>query len=137
MTAGEDSRIEKLVGEKMGGKSYSTIRGELTEAGMSDEEIRTLLRQVDERVLSETVKQGGRIKTRQYYRAGLFLALIGLVLSIAYNAGILLRGLPAWLAYSPFFAGIVIMIYARALQRKQSVPPDDGSGPIRKRRPYK
>ena len=137
MATGNDSRIDKLAREKMGGKSYSTIRSELEEAGMKDEEIRMLLRQVDEQVLSETVKQGSSLKIKQWYRAGLFLALIGLVLSIAYNAGILLRGLPAWLAYSPFFAGIVVMIYARALQRKQSAPPDDGSGPIRKRRPYR
>jgi hypothetical protein len=137
MGTGENSRIETLVREKMGGKSYSTIRDELKQVGMSDEEINILLRQVDEKVLNETVKQGGREKIRQWYRIGLFLALIGLILSVAYNAGMLLRSIPAWLAYSPFFAGIVVMIYSRTLQRRQSDPPDDGTGPIRKRRPYK
>jgi hypothetical protein len=137
MGTGENSRIETLVREKMGGKSYSTIRDELKQGGMSDEEISVLLRQVDEKVLKETVKQGGREKIRQWYRIGLFLALIGLILSVAYNAGMLLRSIPAWLAYSPFFAGIVVMIYSRTLQRRQSDPPDDGTGPIRKRRPYK
>ena len=132
-----DNSIETLVREKLGGKSYSTIRDELKEAGMSDEEITVLLRQVDEKVLNETVKQGGRMKIRQWYRIGLFLALTGLILTVAYNAGMLLRSIPAWLAYSPFFAGIVVMIYSRTLQRRQSDPPDDGSGPIRKRRPYK
>ena len=137
MGTGENSRIETLVREKMGGKSYSTIRDELKQGGMSDEEISVLLRQVDEKVLNETVKQGGREKIRQWYRIGLFLALIGLILYVAYNAGMLLRSIPAWLAYSPFFAGIVVMIYSRTLQRRQSDPPDDGTGPIRKRRPYK
>jgi hypothetical protein len=137
MSKSKASRIETLVREKLGGKSYSTIRKELADGGMSEEEINSLIRKVDERVLSETVKQGGREKVQQWYRGGLILALTGLILSIAYNAGILLKGLPAWLAYSPFFAGIIVMVYARTLQRRQADPPDDGTGPIRKRRPYK
>ena len=137
MVTGDKSRIETLVQEKMDGKSYSTIRDELKEAGMGEDEISTLIRQVDERVLSETVKQEGREKVRTWYRMGLIIALVGLILSVAYNAGMLLRSIPAWLAYSPFFAGIVLMIYSRTLQRRQADPPDDGSGPIRKRRPFK
>lgn len=137
MSTDKNNDIEALVREKMEGKSYSTIRKELGETGMSEEEISILIRKVDERVLNETVMQGGREKIRHWYRLGLFLALIGLILAVAYNAGFLLKGLPAWLAYSPFFTGIVVMIYSRTLQRKQSDPPDDGTGPIRKRRPYK
>ena len=137
MSTDNDSRIEALVREKMEGKSYSTIRKELAGSGMSDEEISRLIRQVDERVLSETVKKGDRAKVQQTYRIGLILAIAGLILSIAYNAGILMKGLPAMLAYSPFLVGILVMIYARTLQRKQSDPPDNGTGAIRKKRPYK
>ena len=137
MDTSKDSRIEALVREKMGGKSYSHIREELAESGMPEEEIKKLIRQVDERVLSETMQDGTKEKVRLWYRIGLIVAIGGLVLSIAYNAGLALRGLPAWVAYSPFLAGIVVMIYARALQRKQSDPPDTGTGAIRKRRPYK
>lgn len=137
MSSDIDSRIETLVREKMEGKSYSTIREELAGSGMSDEEISRLIRQVDERVLSETVKEGNRGKVKQLYRIGLILAIAGLILSIAYNAGIIMKGLHAMLAYSPFLVGILIMIYARTLQRKQSDPPDNGTGAIRKRRPYK
>lgn len=137
MGTGNDDRIDALVGEKMAGKSYSTIRKELSVQGMSDEEISSLIRQVDERVLNEIVKQGGRQKIQQWYRTGLALAIAGLILSIAYNAGIVLERFPAWLAYTPFLCGIVLMIYARVLQRKRSGPTDDNIGPIRKRRPYK
>lgn len=137
MGTGKDSRIETLAKEKMGGKSYSSIRKELSESGMPEEEIKSLIRLVDERVLSETMKDGSKEKVRLWYRIGLFVAIGGLVLSIAYNSGILMGEQPAWLAYSPFFAGVVIMIYARALQRKQSGPPDTGTGAIRRRRPYK
>ena len=137
MNMSDESRIEELAREKIAGKSYSMIREELTESGMSDEDISQLIRQVDERVLSEAVKQGSPDRARQWYRFGFILALIGLVLSIAYNAGIILTYLPALLIYSPFFAGILVMVYGRFLQRKQSIPADSGTGAIRRKRPYK
>ena len=113
-----ENRIEELAREKMAGKSYSTIREELSESGMTAEEISHLIRQVDERVLSETAIQGNPNRAQQWYRFGLILAVIGLILSIAYNAGIILENLPALLIYSPFFAGILLMIYGRFQQRK-------------------
>ena len=137
MSTVSESKIEELAREKMDGKSYSTIREELAESGMSDEEISSLIRQVDEQVLSETVKQGDRHRAQQWYRTGLILAVIGLILSISHNAGIILENLPALLIYSPFFAGILVMIYGRFQQRKQSIPSDSGTGAIRSRRPYK
>ncbi len=132
-----ENRIEELVREKMAGKSYSTIREELSESGMTEEDIRSLIRQVDERVLSETAIQGHPNRAQQWYRLGLILAVIGLIISIAYNAGIILEMLPAMLIYSPFFVGILVMVYGRFLQRKQSSPEVSVSGAIRRRRPYK
>ena len=137
MSTGSENRIEELIREKMEGKSYSSIRKELAESGMSEVEIKDLIRHVDERVLSETVRQGSRDRAQQWYRIGLILAMIGLILTIAYNAGIIFENLPAVLMYSPFFVGILVMVYGRFLQRKQSVPPDTGTGAIRRKRPYK
>jgi hypothetical protein len=132
-----ENRIEGLAREKMAGKSYSTIREELSESGMTAEEISHLIQRVDELVLSDTIKQGDPDRAQQWYRFGLILAVTGLILSIAYNAGIILENLPAILIYSPFFAGILVMVYGRFLQRKQSTPEDSGTGAIRRRRPYK
>ena len=137
MSTGSESRIEELAREKMEGKSYSSIRDELEESGMNDGEISSLLRQVDERVLGETVKQGDRDRAQQWYRTGLILAVIGLILSIAYNAGIILAYLPALLIYTPFFAGILVMFYGRSLRKKQSASTDIGTGAIRRKRPFK
>jgi hypothetical protein len=39
--------------------------------------------------------------------------------------------------YSPFFAGILVMAYGRYQQKKQSAPPETGTGAIRSKRPYK
>jgi len=137
MSTGSESRIEELVREKMEGKSYATIREELSESGISAEEISKLIRQVDEQVLSETMKQGDPNRAQQWSRFGLILAVIGLILSIAYNAGIILAYLPALLIYTPFFAGILGMFYGRFLRKKQSASTDNGTGAIRKKRPYK
>ncbi|MCK5691569.1 MAG: hypothetical protein KAI08_01940 [Bacteroidales bacterium] len=137
MSTGSESRIEELAREKMEGKSYSSIRNELAESGMSEVDIKDLIRQVDERVLGETVKQGDRDRAQQWYRTGLILAVIGLILSIAYNAGIILAYLPALLIYSPFFAGILVMLYGRSLRKKQSASTDNGTGAIRRKRPFK
>ena len=132
-----ENRIEELAREKMAGKSYSAIREELAESGMTAEEISTLIRQVDEQVLHETATQGNPSRAQQWYRFGLILAVIGLIISIAYNAGIILEMLPAVLIYSPFFVGILVMVYGRFLQRKHSSPEVSVSGAIRRRRPYK
>ena len=137
MSTGSESRIEELAREKMEGKSYSSIRNELAESGMNDGEISSLIRQVDERVLGETVKQGDRDRAQQWYRTGLILAVIGFILSIVYNAGIILAYLPALLIYSPFFVGILVMFYGRSLRKKQSASTDNGTGAIRRKRPYK
>ncbi|RLD71659.1 MAG: hypothetical protein DRI98_04490, partial [Bacteroidetes bacterium] len=129
--------IEELAREKMEGKSYSTIRDELSESGMTDSEITNLIRQVDERVLSQTIKQASPDRAQQWYRSGLVLAVIGLILTIAFNAGIILKNLPAMVIYSPFIAGILVMAYGRYQQKKQSAPSETGTGAIRRKRPYK
>ncbi len=137
MNRDSENRIEELAREKMTGKSYTSIREELLATGMSPEEVKALIRQVDERVLIETTKQGGAEKAQQWYRLGLILAVLGLIISIAYNAGIILETRPALLVYSPFFAGILVMVYGRILQRRKASPEEDGTGAIRRRRPFK
>lgn len=132
-----ENRIEELAREKKDGKSYSAIREELSESGMSAEEISSLIRRVDERVLQDTAKQGKPDRAQQWYRFGMILAVAGLLISISYNAGIILERLPALLVYSPFIAGILFMFYGRFLQRKESAPESPASGAIRKKRPYK
>jgi len=129
--------IEELVRKKMAGTSYSTIRSELSESGLSAEEISSLIRKVDERVLEETTQQGRLGKGKQWYLAGLILAVAGLALSIAYKAGIIFNYLPALLIYSPFFTGLLVMLYGRSILRKQGAPDLKDPGAIRKRRPYK
>lgn len=133
----QEKLIEELAEEKLEGKSYSEIRAELKESGMSADEISKIIRQVDERVLAEATSGARPDKAKQIYRGGLILALIGLALSIAYNAGLILRSLPPMAVYATFLAGILLMLYARLLQRRKPDDEPKGPGPIRKKRPYK
>ena len=137
MEADPDHRIKELAREKLEGKSYSKIREDLFASGMSEEEVSRLIRQVDERVLEETLEQGKRQGAMQWYRWGLALAVAGLILSILYNAGILFAQLPALAVYSPFLAGILLMFYGRMMQRRRPASSSRSLGRIRKKRPYK
>ncbi len=130
------SRIKELAREKLEGKSYAEIRSSLKASGMTDEEIRNLLREVDKEVLKSETEQQFNQQAKLWHRGGMLLAVTGLVLSIAFNAGLILNRFPPWVVYSPFFAGIILMFYGRMQQRKKP-EPEQGPGPIRKKRPYK
>jgi len=132
-----ENTINELVRQKLEGDSYSQIRSRLTERGLSEEEIKSIIRAVDERVLRAEIDQGNREKAKSWYRIGLALAVTGLLLTIGTNAGWIFHGTPRWIIYSPFFTGILLMYYGRRLQQKQLDPFNRGPGRIRKKRPYK
>jgi len=132
-----DNAIDELVQQKMGGASYSQIRSRLAKRGLSEEEIRSTIREVDERVLRAEMERGNRDKAKSWYRIGFTLAIVGLLLTIGSNAGWIFQGTPRWIIYSPFFIGILLMYYGRRMQQKQLDPFDKGPGRIRKKRPYK
>lgn len=129
--------LEALSRQKLEGKSYAEIRVELSESGLNQEEVRKVIRQVDEIVLKAETLQKHTEKTRQWNRAGLVLAVGGLIISIAYNAGFILSGWRPWIVYAPFIAGILLMFYGRMQGRKQPEPFKKGPGRIRSKRPYK
>lgn len=132
-----DETIEELVQQKLDGVDYSVIRTRLADMGLSQDEIRETILQVDERVLRAEVELGRKRRSRSWYIAGLVLAVAGLLLSAGSNAGMILTGTPRWMVYTPFFAGILIMFYGRMQQRRQL--DSSGSQPdrIRRKRPYK
>jgi len=129
--------IEELYHQKLEGKSYSEIRANLAATGLKPEEIGTIIRKVDERVLKSETENRSAAKAAQFHRVGVFLAVTGLLITIGFNTGIIRTGLPPWLVYSPFLAGILMMFYGRMLQRKKSEPIYKAAGRIRTKRPYK
>ena len=132
-----EEMMEELYHQKLEGKSYSEIRAELAATGLKPEEIRIIIRKVDERVLKSETENRHTAKAAQFHRVGLILAVCGLLITIGFNTGIIRTGLPPWLVYSPFLAGILMMFYGRMLQRKKSEPIYKAAGKIRTKRPYK
>lgn len=130
-------RIEELSKQKLGGKSYTEIRTELKESGLSQQEISVLLKKVDEKVLKGAVSAGTPDKLGMLYKAGLVLAVTGLIISIAFNASIILQSFPPIAVYTPFVSGIVLMFYGRMMQRRPAEKKKEGSGAIRRKRPFK
>jgi len=137
MSEFSEEMIEELYHQKMEGRSYSEIRAELAATGLKPEEIGTIIRKVDERVLKSETENRHTAKATQIHRVGLILAVTGLLITIGFNFGIIQTALPPWLVYSPFLAGIVMMFYGRMLQRKKSEPIYKVAGKIRTKRPYK
>jgi len=136
MITPHENRIPELVRQKLEGHSYGQIREELQGEGMSEEEIRLLIRQVDEQVLMEEEEGSRPDRARKLYIGGLALAIAGLLLALAFNAGWALKQLPAMLVYAPFLLGILVMLISKRLPRKKD-KPEAGSGAIRRQRPYK
>jgi hypothetical protein len=126
-------RWEELAREKLEGKSYSEIRAELAGSGLTEEEVSRIIRKVDEIVLKAETGKKQQERSRLWYRAGLFLAVLGLIIAIAFNAGIILENLSALLVYSPFLAGILVMLAGKMMRRRQPGTHEGGPGPIRKR----
>jgi len=137
METDSPERIEELARQKLGGKSYTEIRAELKESGLSPEEIGILLIKVDEKVLEGAVSTGTPDKSGQLYRVGLVLAVTGLIITIAFNTGIILQSVPPFAVYAPFVAGIVLMFYGRMMQRRPIEKKKEGTGAIRRKRPFK
>ena len=132
-----DNRIEALARQKLEGKSYSEIRADLMDSGLSETEVSSLIRQVDKKVLQEAVEGNRTDRAGQLYRVGLVFAVGGLIISIVFNLGVIPVNLPALVVYTPFIAGILLMFYGRMQQRKKPPAQAKGPGPIRRRRPFK
>lgn len=132
-----EKKIEEMVQRKLEGESYSLIRKELIELGLEEKQVHQTIRTIDEKVLQEELNRKAAGKTRQWYRAGLFLAFVGLILTLGANRGIIMQNIPRWIIYAPFFGGIAIMFYSRYTGNRKSGSKNDGPGRIRRKRPYK
>ena len=129
--------LDEMVQRKLEGESYSQIRKELSDSGLRGDELRSAMRKIDEKVLEEELNRKAGDRTKQWYRAGMFLALVGLLLTLGASRGIILNNIPRWILYTPFFGGIALMLYSRFAGKRSDSSRNDGPGPIRRKRPFK
>ncbi len=132
-----ESLVIEMAQRKLEGESYSEIRKELATYNLEGDELRRVMKMIDEQVLKEEMNRKAEGRNRQWYLAGVILASVGLLLTLGASRGIILSDMPRWIVYSPFFGGIALMLYSRYAGRKKSEPENEGPGPIRRKRPYK
>jgi len=133
----KDSTLEELVRLKLEGGSYTEIRALLTQSGLSKDKLMEAMKVIDEKVLHAEIEKGKSEKSKQWYRAGLIIAIAGMIIAIGFKAGIIFPELAQLLVYSPFFAGIALMFYGRIIQRRRLELSEKDPGRIRRKRPYK
>ena len=133
----DENTIEQLAQQKIENKSYTQIKLHLKEAGLTETEIKEALKAIDEKVLQAEINRGPFRRSRQIYWSGLILAIAGLLITLGSNAGIILPELSKLVLYAPFFTGIVLLAYARMLQRNHPDPFKKGPGRIKSKRPKK
>ncbi len=115
-----EQEIRELAEKKLQGTSYSEIRSQLDNQGFSDEQIRTAIRKVDEVVLKVERENSSLRKAGSWYWAGVALAGAGLLLTFGRSYGYFAAGIPRWLAYAPFFTGILLMYYGRRKRARKA-----------------
>ncbi len=93
------------------------VRRELEQQKVAEEEIRIIVRAVDDE-LQHRLQHGNPGETAsQFIRIGIILVIVGVVLTTLALSGILKMGRLLILAYSPFFIGLS-MILVGFLKRK-------------------
>ena len=90
------------------------IRKELEPKGVSDEEIRIIVRIVDNAVQRRELNQSSNLKANEIAIAGGVLTLIGAGITVATYTGIIDMGNSFLIVYGPFFGGLSLLIMGLA-----------------------
>ena len=100
-----------------GEMTFDRVRPELTKRGMTEEEIKTVVRQLDEELQNQLMS--GQNSSPQLIVIGIVIFAVGLVLTIGVHAGLFssIRSYVAMLGYIPIVAGIAMIFVA--LKRKR------------------
>lgn len=90
---------------KQQGESYSTIRKELIERGLNEEQIKVVIRSIDNKILQETIAVSNIKKGNQLLIMGLIISSIGFILTIGTYSGWINIGNVYVFAYGPIISG--------------------------------
>jgi len=97
---------EEYLTKKKEGHSFSEIRKELKVKGLTDEQVKVVIRSIDNKIIKEEVNKSNRSTRRQIIFMGLVLTLIGLLITIGTYTGFINIGQSFILSYGPIFGGI-------------------------------
>lgn len=92
--------------KKIEGQSFSEIRKELEVKGLTKEQIKAVIRSIDNRVISGELSKSNKSAGRQLIYMGLVLTTLGLFITIGTYSGFINMGDSFMLSYGPIFGGV-------------------------------
>jgi len=105
--------------KKKSGMDFSEIRKELKAKDIKEAQIKSIIREIDEKTL-EHAKNAGKFKPRDLRLIGYALMLIGGGLTFAVYFKMLDLGKYLFVAYGPVIIGYILVVMARRQQKKQA-----------------
>ncbi|GAA4829644.1 hypothetical protein [Algivirga pacifica] len=105
-----DHYLLKVIEEKL---PLHKIRPELEEHHVPDEEIRIIVRFIDEELQRQVIKESRKKKSRALTRVGLFLVVVGMGITIATYTGWIDMGDEFLIAYGPVLSGMSLVMAGR------------------------
>lgn len=109
--------IEHYYHEVKNGMSFETVRNQLSQSNFSPEEIKFIIREIDNSLIYNDFKKQDKSSRNEFLRLGIFLTGLGLLITISTFFGIVNLGNQFILAYGPIIAGISVIIYSKSARR--------------------
>ena len=112
-----DHYVEK---SKEPGFQIDQVRKELEANNVDEEEIRIVMRLVDNEIQRGLSKKANNLKMNELIIVGAVLTLFGAGMTIATFFGIIGAGNSFILAYGPFFGGVALLLSGVAKRRREN-----------------
>jgi len=110
--------IDYYFEKKKSGMDFSEMRKELKSKDLNDNDIKKIIKGVDDKVL-EYAQTAGKMKPKDLRLIGYALMLIGGALTFAVYFKVLVMGKFLFAAYGPVIIGYILVVMARRQQNKQ------------------
>ena len=109
-----DYYIEK---SKEQGFEIDQIRKELEDRNIPDDEIKAIVRLVDNQLQNDLLIKSNNSKSNELFWAGLVITIIGAAITIGTYTGMINMGDSFLFVYGPFFGGLSLMFGGWARKR--------------------
>ena len=104
----------ELLPRKQQGESYSVLRKEMEERGLNEEQIKVVIRSIDNKILQGAVSEAKGKWANQIIYIGFFLALIGILITYGTYTNIINTGNYFILSFGPILSGVGLILFGMA-----------------------
>ena len=114
----KDELIELYSSQKIQGRYLSEIRKELLQKGFSEDEVKLIIRKIDEKVLQHELDKTKAKINKQILYFGTFLTVLGIALYLLSRLDIMKMKNDLVIYTTAFIAGLVMVVYSLAFSNK-------------------